>query len=562
MAGRTETTLAGFAADSKALWLRLREYYDQTRGLRWCIAILLFLLYGVRLAQGDLFIDSEIMLTDHESMLFSWYGHKRPGLVWAKELFGLGRLTPFLANGLLVLTLGLLTFGLCFCLDYWNGKRRPDTGRSILFVVFFLSAPCLAEQFNFLLQAFEIAFAMVLCLFAVFAAGLWVYERKSWLWAFAAFVGMVWSFGFYQAFPAVYIALVVISYLGMYLRGDDGCGFREGVLHVALFVAGFVFSQVIASLISRQVGASSAYVNSMFLWLSQSVETCIANIRLEIWWMYQGHRPEFYNVIFTPVAVAASLVWLWLGWKKLRRTGKKRLPFLCFAFAVVFLPVTPMLITLLTGMNQPIRGQLVFPVVMAYLVWALYDGVGEWLGDVRTKNCPCEEAVGDFCEAGVIPGKRGVSVVMVLLLITGLRIGWSQCVTMCQLWETAHEGYVQDVLTANRMYPDICRAAGEEPVEACQVVFAGKRGLSLAGDALLGDAIGYSFFEWDSAGAIGVSSRAHALFQVLGMKMMKPEAEQYQEALAACEGVPVWPEDGSVFKVRDGLILVKLSEVL
>ncbi len=546
MTRKEKTTLTEITADGKMLWKHLKGYYAQTKVLRWCIAILLFLLYGVRLAQGDLFIDSEIMLTDQESMLFSWYGHKRPGLVWAKRLFGMGRLTPYLANGLLVLTLGVLAFGICFCLDYWNGKRRPNTGRNVLFVMFFLSAPCLAEQFNFLLQAFEIAFAMVLCLFSVFAAGLWVYERKSWLWAFLALLAMIWSFGFYQAFPAFYIALVVISYLGAYLRSDAGCGFKEGVLHVVLFVAGFVLSQLLAAFVSQQVGASSAYVDAMFLWLSQSVETCIANIRLEIWWMYQGHRPEFYNVMFTPVSVAASLVWLWMGWKW---RSKKKFDFLCFAFAVVFLPVTPMLIALLTGMNQPIRGQLVFPLVMAYMVWALYDGAGELLG-----------TAGASAQSANL-WRRGKGIAMAFLLILGIRLGWSQCVTMCQLWETAHEGYVQDVLTANRMYPDICRAAEGEEVAECQVVFVGKRGLSLAGDALLGDAIGYSFFEWDCAGPIGVSSRAQALFEVLGMKMVKPEAKEYQEALAACGDSPVWPEEGSVFKVRDGLIAVKLSEV-
>lgn len=550
MAERGYKAFQEAAADCRMLGLQIKEYYIQTKVLRWFMAILLCLLYGVRLAQGDLFIDSEIMLTDHEAMLFSWYGHKRPGLVWAKGLFGLGRLTPYLANGLLVLTLWALAWGMCFCLDYWNGRRRPDAGNNLLFALFFLSAPCLAEQFNFLLQAFEIAFSMVLCLAAVFAAGLWIYERRSWLWAVAALAAMTWSFGFYQAFPAVYIALVVISYLGIGLHGNEGCGLREGIRHVGLFVAGFVLSQGIAAWISSQAGASSSYVNSMFLWFSQSVETCIRNIRLEIWWMYQGHRPEFYHTLYTPVAVMASLIWLWLGWKRFCQEKTHWLRRLCFVFAVVFLPVTPMLITCLTGMNQPIRGQLTFPFVWAYLVWDLYGGVKELLSGLqqaeeRKKN-----------------RRNGVaSMAIVLLWIGTVRLGWSQCVTMCQLWETAHEGYVQDVLTANRMYPDICRAAQDEPVEECQVVFIGNRGLSLAGDAMLGDAIGYSFFEWDAAGPIGVSSRAQALFEVLGMKMRKPEAEQYQEALAACQGVPVWPQDGSVVKVREGLIAVKLSEV-
>ena len=98
--------------EAKACWNDLKEYYRQTKVLRWFFAFLLLIVYGIRLVQEDLFIDSEIMLTDPGAMLFSWYGHKRPGLVWAKKLFGMGRLVPFLSNGLLVLMLWCLTFGL------------------------------------------------------------------------------------------------------------------------------------------------------------------------------------------------------------------------------------------------------------------------------------------------------------------------------------------------------------------------------------------------------------------------------------------------------------------
>ncbi len=141
-----------------------RRYYGQAKVLRWFAAILLMLVYGIRLTQGDLFIDSEIMLTDPEEILHSWYGSRRYGLVFAKRLLALGRLAPYFSNGLLVLTLWCLTLALCFCFDYWNGRRGSGAGRSVLFALFFISSPCFVEQFNFLLQAFEIALALLLCL--------------------------------------------------------------------------------------------------------------------------------------------------------------------------------------------------------------------------------------------------------------------------------------------------------------------------------------------------------------------------------------------------------------
>ncbi len=519
-----------------------RRYYGQAKVLRWFAAILLMLVYGIRLTQGDLFIDSEIMLTDPEEILHSWYGSRRYGLVFAKRLLALGRLAPYFSNGLLVLTLWCLTLALCFCFDYWNGRRGSGAGRSVLFALFFISSPCFVEQFNFLLQAFEIALALLLCLAAVFCAGKRIYERKSRVWLFFSVVFMVWSFGFYQALPAFYIALTVISYIGVSLYGEKECGFREGISHVLWFLAGFALYCVAARETSRMAGADSTYVNGMFLWGKESLETCIANLRLEFWWMYQGNRPVFYEIWFPVTAGIASAVALLLGW------CRKKRKYLCYGFAVLFLPVTPFLITLVTGMNQPVRGQMVYPLVYAYMVMALYDGIKELAEQIT--GAGRAKGMGLWVEKW-IPAA---------VFFLWLRTGWIQCVTACQLWETAHESYVQDVLTANRLYSDICKEAGIEQTKDCIVVFVGERGIRLSESAVTGDAIGYSFFEWDVDSVTGVNGRVHTLFETLGLEMEKPEEEEYREAVEASRLWPVWPAQGSVLKIRDGVIGVKLSE--
>ena len=77
---------------------------------------------------------------------------------------------------------------------------------------------------------------------------------------------------------------------------------------------------------------------------------------------------------------------------------------------------------------------------------------------------------------------------------------------------------------------------------------------------MTGDAIGYSFFEWDVDSVTGVNGRVHTLFETLGLEMEKPEEEEYREAVEASRLWPVWPAQGSVLKIRDGVIGVKLSE--
>lgn len=519
-----------------------RRYYEQTKLLRWAAAVLVMIVYGIRLAQGDLFIDSEIMLTDPEKILHSWYGSRRYGLVFAKRLLAMGRLAPYVSNAFLVLALWGLTMALCFCFDYWSGRQKNDFWKSILFALFFLSSPCFVEQFNFLLQAFEIALALLLCLAAVFCAGRRIYEGKSRWWLLLSMFFMVWSFGFYQALPAFYIALTVISYIEVSLHGTERCGFREGISHVLWFLGGFALYCIIARTAGRMAQADSSYVNGMVLWGKESLETCISNLRLEFWWMYQGNRPVFYEIWFPVTAGIVSVVSLFAGW------GKAKGAYLLYAFAVLFLPATPFLITLITGMNQPIRGQMVYPLVYAYMVMTLYGRIKELL-ERRTDGQAGRKA---YCLV-----KKCVQAAVFLVW---LRVGWLQCMTACQLWETAHESYVQDVLTANRMYWDICDAAGEEQAEDCMVVFVGERGLRLSESAVVGDAIGYSFFEWDADSLMGVNERVHKFFETLGLKMEKPEEGEYQEALKAAAEYPVWPAKGSAFKIRDGLIGVKLSE--
>lgn len=132
---------------------------------------------------------------------------------------------------------------------------------------------------------------------------------------------------------------------------------------------------------------------------------------------------------------------------------------------------------------------------------------------------------------------------------------------MSQLWETAHEQYVSDTLTANRMYLDICHTADRSDMENCRVVFVGTRAAGLGGTPLFGDVIGHSFFEWDASGPIGVSGRENVFFKTLGLYMASPTEEEYREALISYEGRPLWPASDSVFLLTPDTVVVKLSEI-
>lgn len=527
--------LHSFVSEARQSWRSMKAYLCQEKALRWFCAVLIVLFYGIRLLAGDLFIDSDIMLARPDEMLLSWYGHQRFGLVLTKRLLSLGRLLPCQQNVMLALALWFLVLSIGFCLHKWSGGAPCYRKGMFLFAAVFLTAPCFAEQFYFLLQAFETAAAMLFCVAAAYCAGRWIYDKKSAVWCLFAILFIVWAFGSYQAFPAFYIALALISYLTVFLHGEEPCGLREGLLHILIFLIGFVASQVCSRFLCSLYGASASYIGSMFRWRSDPLDACLENFRLDVLRIYFGAWPVFFSRWFRYMAVSASCLALFLG---LARRSRK---FSCFLLALALLPVTPALLTLITAAPQPIRGQMTYPLVYAYYVLLLYVGLCLMPGDQR-----------------VIRGARKSACMLFALL--AMALGWQQGITMNQLWETAHEAYVADVLTANRMYGDICRVADRTDMEQCKVVFVGTRKASLAGEPVLGDVIGHSFFEWDAQSLIGVSLRVNTFFQTLGLKMEVPAGEDYQAALAGCQGRPDWPALDSVFLLDGDTVVVKLSD--
>jgi len=513
------------------------EFFRKERALRLFTAAVITVLYGVRLTQGDVFVDSDIMITDPAELMFSWYGHGRFGMNLTKMVFGQFRLIPYLENVMFMIALWAVAVGICFCIHEWSEGETAYGKGAFLFVGLFLSSPCLAEQFHFLLQAFESTAAMAYCVIAVYCSGKWIYDRKNVMWAVLALVFMVWAFGSYQAYPPFYIALVLISYMTVFLHRKEGCGLREGLMHVGMFVAGFAISQICAMVTRQSAGASSGYVDQMFRWGTDSTEQCIASIMWDVRRIYMAEWPVFFSRWFRYVGAAALGLALFHGWRKKSRK------FWCFCLAVLLLPVTPLLVTLITAMNQPMRSQMTYSLVYAYVFLLFYVGIRMLKWDRRVLEM-CRQAAG----------------VMVIVLVIGL--GWKQGVTVCQLWETAHESYVADVLTANRMYADICKAADRTDMENCKVVFLGSRTVQLAGEPVLGDVIGHSFFEWDADSSVGVSTRVSTFFRMLGMPVWKKvTAEEYQRALGMEEELSVWPAAGSVGVMEDGIVVVKLSEV-
>ncbi len=129
---------------------------------------------------------------------------------------------------------------------------------------------------------------------------------------------------------------------------------------------------------------------------------------------------------------------------------------------------------------------------------------------------------------------------------------------MNQLWETTHEQYVTDVLTAARVYSDICDAAAKKDTYY-EVAFVGRIPGNQGGYMVTGDCIGHSFFEWFDESTLGVTGRVQNFMFMLGYEVHYSNIT-YSEAAALAQGRPSWPAEGSVFWAKDDPLIIKLSD--
>ncbi|HIU87781.1 MAG TPA: glucosyltransferase domain-containing protein, partial [Candidatus Avilachnospira avistercoris] len=278
-----------FLKESKEAAERFYGFLCCHKGVMLMLALLLLFLYGQRIVYYPMSIDSEIALQYQDGMIESWIAMDRFGSGFTKWLFGFSRFVPYASVFMMLIALFLFGMGFDFCVYEWTGDEK---GYGLFYYIFpaaFVSAPCLAEQFYFTLQCFEIAFAMVLSLLAVYAMSRWAYFHESRLWAILGMAFMVWAFGTYQAFIPFYIALTLIAFILWYLRDDTypspeaeaskegvriGTGifaklstpFRLGLLQAAVFAAGFLIYIIIAQIVKSTIEFETAYVGSMFKW--------------------------------------------------------------------------------------------------------------------------------------------------------------------------------------------------------------------------------------------------------------------------------------------------------
>ena len=123
---------------------------------------------------------------------------------------------------------------------------------------------------------------------------------------------------------------------------------------------------------------------------------------------------------------------------------------------------------------------------------------------------------------------------------------------------TAQLTYETDRETAYQLADRIWEQGA--PAQGCPVAMLGKYTPSPAVSfALREESIGYSIFEWDYNGPVGVSRRGAGFLRSHGLPFTAVPEELYAAAQALGEEMPCWPQAGSV-RMMDGVAVVKFSD--
>ena len=489
-------------------------------GLGNILALLLALLpFASRLIYRSISIDTEIMINAPQEMLLSWLYHERPGLVVSKYLFGQ---TAFHYEMSIVFTLLFLAAA---CLVWQQALCRLAQGKKGLcflglFPLFFLTHPAMTEQFHFLLQSMEVAWAVFLCLAAVvLVSDLLTDGRRRWLWP-VSLLAVVWSFSSYQALVALYIAAAAALFLWQYDHTEeDRDWWRLAIRQVLFFLLGFCLSQAAAKAglyLSTGSVRSAAYVAGMRKWGTKPAVECLRDL------YHYGMRILTGQGVFYTLAYAAALLGT-IGVVVYRfRRDRHRPGYLAYGTAGLILYLSPFLLPLYAGGPDQVRAQLTLSFTIAFgwcdLLSLLYKSFEKrrWLW-------------GGTC------------------LIAAFFIGW-QYIQTVRLTNTAYQVYRRECELTEELAEAIEKTGAPS---SSPVYFAGRWSPLPAAGLVQGETIGWSFYEWDQEKECGSTERILGLWRTLGYEYTAASEK------AETEDAPFWPSPGAVYREGD-LVIVKL----
>ena len=474
--------------------------------------------YGIKLFQYSISIDTEMLINSYDWQLDTWASFGRFGLVFIKRILGLNPFNPYAACFLMVSAMIVFCLIWSYVLNEFSFNENKSDIRNAIFPAVFITAPLFAEQFNFILQSFEVAFAIILCSIAILCISKWILDSKKIINLIIGIACMILGFGTYQSIVFLYISATLACYILIYISNKKSKVKLEKnffILAAVKYLGSFVVAYVGFSIVNKivvNIYGKSGYVDNMVKWGQKPVQECIENIVKYMKTAFLGDG-IFYSKVFVLISIGLFVYAIINLFSK----SRDKILFLLTMMAFV---LSPFILSIYMGNGQIPRMQFSYQFVIAvgiYVFTLLFDK--KWLA--------------------------------VILSLFGFYVAFNQGYIVNRLFYTEQMKYEEDVRLADKISERI-EALNLGEIPEYPVILVGGH-TSKVPNQLRGEFLGLSWFEYG-----GDSHRALGFMRTIGYPYLTATNEQVQRAKEIAQTMEVWPNNNSVI-FEEGLIIVRLS---
>ena len=381
-------------------------------------------------------------------------------------------------------------------------------------------------------------------------------EDTSWIKP-QKFIGVWWEMftggGGTWAYSDYYIAVCVMFFL-LFFWQVNGKREKWGI-RIIFLVAHFGISYLIyRGIAGTWFMAAGDYMEGQSNWGSEPAAECVKNVLRVVKNQLLTVGPR--NFSFYVIGVLLAFYVIWIAWT--RRTESGRAGFWIFAAGMIFMLITPFLMTIYAGAMLVTRTQFALPVVAAFLaMFGVMILKEQQISDVRPEK---QERDRKMCRWLQVMGNV---VILLVIAVTGGQVCYN-----IRMHSADQVRYEQDALLADQITDALKREipgvdAEGDPVDK-KVVFIGYRQPQLNSLNRRTEMYGWSFFEWDYTREhpAGATHRIAGFLEAHnGVHLDDGYSEEMEyKAAALSEDMTVFPAEGSIVEEKD-LVVVKLSEI-
>ena len=518
------------------------------------VSVMLFFTYGIRLFWYSIGVDTQVFMADKD-WNFKWYIQiGRFGLSLLSRLLSINGFNPFTAFFTAFCLLWFSTLSWCYIIAIFYG----NTGRNnklIPFALLFMTSAVWAEQFYFLLQAAEVAFALALCPYTVYFLykGFLDHEKRKIAYAFVFLVFMT----------AVYQSTVILACCGIFacfVLFQEHSEYEPEIyrklclklfitLLAALAVYFFIDKIIVPSVFHIE---KAEYIDNMNQWGKKPIKECILRILLLGYTLTVGSIP-FAQTLANPVVaqnarsgmeavelitnvsrtsgnlllLPAVVLFVLAIIKTMRSTipsGRRVL----YLLAGIGVPMSIMVLALASGNRSLLRSLFALPFASAFMVFYLM------------KTC----------------GRKTALAVTLCAMLTAAY----QAQITAQLFYSDQMRYNEDVRLAIDLDRMITQAQPDTEKLPAALIGRYKAASRFDPNFLQGEVIGLSVFDWAKTPA-GTTGNGLSFMRSLGMHYDMAKGQQMEIAFREAKSMPAYPDPGCVKRLSD-VIVVRIAEEL